>query len=60
MGFQENFSRDEKEDLNYDDNAFYYYAMTMLFLALVPATYYGVIRAITQGEKVINLSIKNC
>jgi len=47
MGFQENFSRDEKEDLNYDDKAFYYYATTMLLLFLVPATYFGIIRSMT-------------
>jgi len=38
-GFKENFERGEKESLDYDDSAFYYFGMSMLLIVLIPATY---------------------
>ena len=61
QGFGENFKRDETEDnLNYDDTAFFYFALAMLTVLLLPATYVMVIRPMTQGEMIINTNIKNC
>jgi len=42
-GFKENFERGEKEELNYDDSAFYYFGLASLTMGLIPATYYMVI-----------------
>jgi hypothetical protein len=60
MSFKENFEREENEKLTYDDTAFYYFAFATLFFALVPCTYYLVMKPMLVGEKIINLSIKNC
>jgi hypothetical protein len=58
--FGENFRREESEQLNYDEVAFYYFGLAMLFITLVPTTYFLVIRPMFQGQMVINTSIKNC
>ena len=58
--FQENFGRSQSEQLNYDDTAFYYWAFAMLFVGLVPATYWLVVQPALFGEMVIKTSIKNC
>ena len=42
-GFKENFERGEKESLDYDDSAFYFFGFAMLMLVLIPATYYMLI-----------------
>ena len=42
-GFKENFERGEKESLDYDDSAFYYFGLAMLLIVLVPSTYYMLI-----------------
>ena len=61
MGFQENFQREESEKLKYDSTAFYYFALAILVVALIPATFYLVIRPMTVGEMIIKTtSIKNC
>jgi hypothetical protein len=39
MSFKENFERGDKDELDYDDSAFYYFGLSMLFVVLVPATY---------------------
>jgi translocation protein SEC63 len=41
MSFKENFTIDEqKEDLEYDDSAFYTFAVTFLLVILIPLIYY--------------------
>lgn len=42
-GFKENFERGEKDSLDYDDSAFYYFGLAFLTIGLIPATYYTVI-----------------
>lgn len=59
-GFKENFERGEKENLDYDDSAFYYFGLAMLLIVLLPATYYVVIQPIFYGDISINHKIKNC
>lgn len=59
-GFKENFERGEKENLDYDDSAFYYFGLALLLIALIPATWYMVIKPVIYGEISINYSYKNC
>jgi len=59
-GFKENFERGEKESLDYDDSAFYYFGLALLLIGLVPATWYTVIRPLLFGDVGINYSLKNC
>ena len=59
-GFKENFERGEKEQLDYDDSAFYYFGLAFLTIGLLPATYYLVIQPIFFGDISINYSAKNC
>jgi len=58
--FKENFERGDKESLDYDDSAFYYFGLAMLFIVLVPLSYIMLIKPILFGEMNINFSIKNC
>lgn len=44
--FKENFERDQREELDYDDSAFYYFSMAILFIMLTPATWYMVIKPV--------------
>lgn len=60
MSFKENFERGEKDELDYDDSAFYYFGLSMLFVTLVPATYFMIIKPVLFGEYSINYSILNC
>ena len=61
MSFKENFERGgEKENLDYDDSAFYYFGMAMLNMVLIPATYYLVVKPVLFGESPINWRLKNC
>jgi len=39
MSFKENFERGSKEQLDYDDSAFYYFSTAMLSAVLIPITY---------------------
>lgn len=49
--FKENFERGgDKEELDYDDSAFYYFGLAMLFIVLVPASYYMIIKPVLFGE----------
>ena len=59
-GFKENFERGEKDNLDYDDSAFYYFGLALLLLFMVPATWYMIISPIIYGEISINTQIKNC
>jgi len=60
MSFKENFERGEKENLDYDESAFYYFCLAMLMIVLVPATYYMLIQPVLFGEFSINTELKNC
>jgi len=53
-GFKENFERGEKDNLDYDDSAFYYFSVALLLLGLVPATWYMIISPMLYGEVSIN------
>jgi len=58
--FKENFERGEKDELDYDDSAFYYFGLSMLLIILVPATYFMILKPVLFGEFSINYSILNC
>ena len=58
--FKENFERGDREQLDYDDAAFYYLGLAMLLVILLPATWYMVLQPILFGETTINYSIKSC
>ena len=58
--FGENLRREESENLKHDDVAFHYFSFAMLVVVLVPLTYVLIVRPMTQGEMIINTSLKNC
>jgi hypothetical protein len=58
--FKENFERGDREKLDYDDSAFYYFSMSMLLVVLIPATWYMILKPVMFGETSINYSLKNC
>lgn len=58
--FKENFERGDREQLDYDDSAFYYFSMSMLMVVLLPATWYMVLKPVLFGETSINYALKNC
>jgi hypothetical protein len=56
----ENFERGDKDELDYDDSAFYYFGLAMLFVILVPLTWMLIIKPVLFGEYQINYSLLNC
>lgn len=46
--------------MDYDDSAFYYFGVSMLFIVLVPLTYNWIIKPVFFGEIQINYKNKNC
>lgn len=60
MSFKENFERGDREQLDYDDAAFYYFGLAMLLIIAIPATYYVVLQPMIFGSSGINYSLKNC
>jgi hypothetical protein len=60
MTFKENFERGDKDELDYDDSAFYYFGLSMLFVVLVPLTWLLIIKPVLFGEYSINFSLLNC
>jgi preprotein translocase subunit Sec63 len=59
--FKENFERGEKEQLDYDDSAFYYFGLSMLSVVVFPLTYILILKPIFYGEmSVLNKKLKNC
>jgi len=58
--FKENFERGDREQLDYDDSAFYYFSCVLLLFIVVPATWYTVIKPMLNGMSGINYSLKNC
>ena len=59
-GFKENFERGDKESLDYDDSAFYYFGLALLTVSAVPLTYLLIIKPILYGEMSINHRLNNC
>ena len=61
-GFKENFQRGKADDdgMDYDDSAFYYFGVSMLFIVLIPLTYNWIIKPVFFGEIQINFKNKNC
>ncbi len=57
--WKENFFRNEEESLDYDDSAFYYFAISLLTVILLPVTIYMLSR-MCLGEKKISINGKNC
>jgi preprotein translocase subunit Sec63 len=60
MSFKENFEKEDKDSLDYDDSAFYYFGLSMLVVVALPLTYQMVAKPILYGEMNINHSLKNC
>jgi len=64
MSFKDNFNKDsgggDKGDLDYDDNAFYYFGLALLLIFLTPATYYLLIKPVFFSEFAYNSRAKNC
>lgn len=61
MSFKESFEKGgEKENLDYDDSAFYYFGLSMLSVVLIPSTYYFVIKPVVFGDFYIPSNTKNC
>lgn len=58
--FKENFERGDREQLDYDDAAFYYFSIVMLLVAVIPGTYYLIISPMIFGTSGINYRLKNC
>lgn len=58
--FKENFERGDREQLDYDDSAFYYFGLSMLLIVLLPGTWYMVLKPVIFGETTINYSLKSC
>jgi len=58
--FKENFERGEKDSLDYDDSAFYYFGLALLTVAAIPLTYILIIKPILFGEMNINNRLDNC
>jgi preprotein translocase subunit Sec63 len=59
-GFKENFERGEKESLDYDDSAFYYFGLALLTVSAFPMTWYLILQPIFYGETTINNRLNNC
>jgi hypothetical protein len=57
--FQDNFFREEENKLDYDDSAFYYFFISVLSVALIPATLYTM-KQMIKGEQQIEIKGKNC
>ena len=59
-GFKENFERGDKESLDYDDSAFYYFGLALLVVSVIPLTWIMIIKPIFYGDIAVNYSLKNC
>jgi preprotein translocase subunit Sec63 len=60
MSFKENFEKEDKDSLDYDDSAFYYFGLAMLVVTVLPLTYVMIIKPIFYGDMSINHNLKNC
>ena len=60
MSFKENFEKGgQKDDLGYDDSAFYYFILALLLIVLIPATYKMILEPMIYGDFNFNSSLKN-
>jgi translocation protein SEC63 len=59
QSLQDHFFRSEKQELQYDDSAFYIFFISLLTIVLVPYTYY-MLKSILFGEIDLNLGGQNC
>lgn len=59
-GFKENFERGEKESLDYDDSAFYYFGLALLTVSAIPMTWHFILYPIMYGDMNINHRLNNC
>jgi len=57
--FKENFFRDEEQQLDYDDSAFYYFFIAILTVGILPYTYH-IIKTMIMGEMKIEINNNNC
>ncbi len=57
--FKDNFHRDEEQQLDYDDSAFYYFFIAILTVALIPYSIY-LVKTMIKGETTIEIKGKNC
>ena len=57
--FSENFKRDENKDTQYDDSAFYTFAIGLLLVGIVILTVL-IIRRLLYEKKYDQKTIKNC
>ena len=64
MSFKDNFDKGggggDKGDLDYDENAFYYFGVSLLLIFLTPATYYLIIKPIFFSDFAYSSRAKNC
>ena len=61
MSFRENFTREEqKDDLQYDDSAFYTFAATILIVFLLPLLYYIIKRFFVPQPLCDETKYRNC
>jgi preprotein translocase subunit Sec63 len=51
--FKDHFHREEEENLNYDDSAFYYFFISILTLLVLPLTY-NILKTIVFGDTKYN------
>jgi hypothetical protein len=58
--FKENFERGDREQLDYDDSAFYYFGLVLLLVIVVPGTWYVFLKPVVFGDSGINYSLMNC
>jgi translocation protein SEC63 len=59
--FKENFERGEKEKLDYDDSAFYYFSLTLLTVILLPITWIFILKPVIKGDiQILRSKLKNC
>lgn len=57
--FEENFTREEEEELEYDDSAFYFFSFTILFCLTLPFTAL-IIRDALKGQIKFLKKAANC
>jgi preprotein translocase subunit Sec63 len=60
MSFKENFEKEDKDSLDYDDSAFYYFGLAMLVVVTIPLTWKMIIQPVLFGDTSINHKLKNC
>jgi translocation protein SEC63 len=57
--FSDNFTRDENQDTQYDDSAFYTFAGTVLLVSIIPLVYF-IYKRIFFSKELTKKNYKNC